>query len=125
MKYNTIGKSGLITSNLSLGTMIFGESSDRSTPKAEALEIIDHYLDAGGNHLDTADVYAGGVSEKIVGEAVKGRRNEIIIATKTRFRTQAHPNGEGLSRLHIIGGVEASLKRLQTDYIDLLPFIKK
>jgi aryl-alcohol dehydrogenase-like predicted oxidoreductase len=120
MKYAPIGKSGLVTSKLTLGTMIFGESSSRSTPKDEALQIIDTYLGEGGNHLDTADVYAKGRSEEIVGEAVKSRRQEVIIATKVRFRTQAHPNGEGLSRQHIIAEVDDSLKRLQTDYIDLL-----
>ncbi len=120
MKYHPIGKSGLITSNLTLGTMIFGEQSSRSTPKAEALQIIHRYLEAGGNHLDTADVYAEGRSEEIVGEAISGRRSEVIIATKVRFRTQAHANGEGLSRVHIIDEVHASLRRMQTDYIDLL-----
>jgi len=120
MKYKQIGKSGLITSNLTLGTMIFGEKSKRSTPKKEALEIINQYLEAGGNHLDTADVYANGQSEVIVGEAVKKRRTEVIISTKVRFKTNPHINGEGLSRLHIIDGVNSSLKRMQTDYIDLL-----
>ncbi len=120
MRYKQIGKSGLITSNLTLGTMIFGEQSDRGTPKKEALKLIDQYFDLGGNHLDTADVYANGQSEIIVGEAVKSRRHEIVISTKARFRTLQHVNGEGLSRLHMIEGVNASLKRLQTDYLDLL-----
>lgn len=120
MKYKQIGKSGLITSNLTLGTMIFGEKSNRATPKREAFEIIDKYLASGGNHIDTADVYAGGNSEEIVGEALKNRRGEVIISTKVRFRTQKSINAEGLSRLHITAGVNASLKRLQTDYIDLL-----
>ena len=120
MKYKQIGNSGLITSNLTLGTMIFGEKSNRSTPKKEALKIIDQYLEAGGNHLDTADVYAGGRSEKIVGKALKKRRSEVIVSTKTRFKTQNHINGEGLSRLHMVEGVHSSLKRLQTEYIDLL-----
>ncbi|WP_340199611.1 aldo/keto reductase [Ascidiimonas sp. W6] len=120
MKYNQIGKSGLITSNLTLGTMIFGEESNRSTSKNEALKIISQYFDEGGNHLDTADVYANGQSEIIVGEAVKSKRQDVIISTKVRFRTHPHVNGEGLSRLHIVEGVHASLKRLQTDYLDLL-----
>ncbi|MEM6629082.1 MAG: aldo/keto reductase [Bacteroidota bacterium] len=120
MKYKPIGKSGLITSSLTLGTMIFGEHSDRSTSKEEALRIISAYLDAGGNHIDTADVYAEGRSEEIVGEALKIRRKEVIISTKVRFPTQRHVNGKGLSRLHIIEGVHESLKRMQTDYIDLL-----
>lgn len=120
MKYKQIGKSGLITSNLTLGTMIFGEKSGRSTPKKEALEIIDKYLDYGGNHIDTADVYAEGISEEIVGEAVSNRRSEVVISTKVRFRTGKHINAEGLSRLHILEGVNSSLRRLKTEYIDLL-----
>ena len=121
MKYTQIGNSGLITSNLTLGTMIFGETSERSTPKKEALSIIHRYLDEGGNHIDTADVYAEGRSEEIVGEALHGsRRDKTIIATKTRFRTGEGINAEGLSRLHMIDGVNASLKRLRTDHIDLL-----
>jgi aryl-alcohol dehydrogenase-like predicted oxidoreductase len=120
MIYQPIGKSGLISSTLTLGTMIFGEAGSRATPEAEALRLIDAYLDAGGNHLDTADVYAEGRSEEIVGKAVKQRRGEVIIASKTRFRTHSHVNGEGLSRQHMMEGVHASLKRLQTDYLDLL-----
>lgn len=120
MQYKQIGKSGLITSNLTLGTMIFGEQSDRSTPKKEALNIIDKYLEEGGNHLDTADVYAGGRSEEIIGTSLKNRRQKVIISTKVRFGTHPYINGQGLSRLHIIEGVHASLNRLKTDYIDLL-----
>ena len=120
MKYKPIGNSGLITSNLTLGTMIFGEESGRATPENEALKIIDKYFDAGGNHLDTADGYAGGRSEEIVGKSLKGRRSKTILATKVRFPTSADVNAQGLSRIHIIEGVEASLKRLKTDYIDLL-----
>lgn len=120
MKYKQIGKSGLITSNLTLGTMIFGEQSNRSTSEKDALKIIDQYIGEGGNHLDTADVYAGGRSEEIVGTSLKNRRTEIIVSTKVRFKTLNNINGEGLSRLHIMEGVHSSLKRLQTDYIDLL-----
>ena len=120
MKYRKIGKSGLITSELALGTMIFGEESGRSTPKEEALKLIDHYLGEGGNHVDTADAYAGGRSEEIVGESLKGRRDEVILATKLRFKYRNNINAEGLSRWNIIQGVDASLRRLQTDYIDLL-----
>ena len=120
MKYKQIGKSGLITSNLTLGTMIFGEQSDRSTSRKTALRMIDQYIEAGGNHLDTADVYANGQSEVIVGEAIEHRRKEIIVSTKVRFRTHPHMNAEGLSRIHILEAVHSSLKRLQSDYIDLL-----
>ncbi|MGB5821199.1 MAG: aldo/keto reductase [Saonia sp.] len=120
MKYKTLGKSGLITSNLTLGTMIFGESSSRATPKDEAQKMINYYIGEGGNHIDTADVYAGGLSEEIVGASVKGRRQNILVATKVRFPMGDNPNLAGLSRLHILEGVHASLKRLQTDYLDLL-----
>lgn len=120
MQYHPIGKSGLISSNLTLGAMIFGEKSVRSTPKKESIAIINRYLDAGGNHIDTADVYGEGRSEEVVGEALKYKRQEVLISTKVRFRTKQHKNGEGLSRLHITQGVHTSLRRLQTDYIDLL-----
>ncbi len=120
MKYQQIGKSGLITSNLTLGTMIFGENSSRSTPEKEAIRIIDHYLAQGGNHIDTADVYAEGRSEEIIGKALHKKRKDVILSTKVRFSNSKKPNNNGLSRLHIIDGVNASLKRLKTDYIDLL-----
>ncbi len=100
--------------------MIFGEKSSRSTSEQEALKMIEYYLAEGGNHLDTADVYAEGRSETIVGKAIKGKRNEVVLSTKIRFPTSKNPNAVGLSRLHLIEGVHASLKRLHTDYIDLL-----
>lgn len=120
MKYKPIGNSGLISSNLTLGTMIFGEGAARSTTEGDAVKIIDHYLGEGGNHLDTADAYAGGRSEEIVGRAVKERRKDLIVSTKVRFPMGKNPNHQGLSRLHIVNGAEESLKRMQTDYIDLL-----
>ena len=85
MKFKPIGNSGLITSNITLGTMIFGEESERSTPEDESLRIIDAYLAAGGNHLDTANVYGAGRSEEIVGKSLTNRRKEVIVATKVRF----------------------------------------
>lgn len=120
MKYKPLGNSGLITSNLTLGTMIFGEASGRSTPEDEAIRMIDYYLDQGGNHLDTADVYAAGRSEEIVGKAIQSKRQDLILATKVRFPMGDNPNHVGLSRFHIMQGVESSLQRMQTDYIDLL-----
>jgi aryl-alcohol dehydrogenase-like predicted oxidoreductase len=120
MNYRKLGKSGLLVSELALGTMIFGEDSERSTPAEEAKEIIHRYLDAGGNHIDTANVYAGGRSEEIVGEAIQDRRDEIVLATKVRFPMGDGPNDKGLSRYHIINSVEASLRRLQVETIDLL-----
>ncbi len=119
MDMRQLGSSGLIVSELCLGTMIFGERSERSTPADVAKQMIDHYLEAGGNFLDTANVYAGGRSEEIVGEALHGRRDDVILATKVRFRKGDGPNNIGLSRRHILHEVENSLRRLQTDYIDL------
>jgi aryl-alcohol dehydrogenase-like predicted oxidoreductase len=98
--------------------MIFGEDSKRSTSPGEAEKMIHQYLDAGGNHIDTANAYAGGRSEEIVGKAVKDRRDKVVIATKVRFGAGSH-NEIGLSRGYIMAEVEASLKRLGTDYIDL------
>ncbi len=119
MRYNRLGNSGLLVSDLCLGTMIFGEDGTRGTAPHDARHIIHAYLDAGGNHLDTANVYAGGTSEEIVGQAVKGKRDKVIIATKVRFPMGTDRNEQGLSRHHIIQAVEASLRRLDTDYIDL------
>ena len=120
MKYKPLGKSGLMVSELCLGTMVFGEDSSRGTNQKTAEQIIHKYLDAGGNHIDTADVYASGRSEEIVGAAIKDRRDRVILATKVRHSTGPGLNDRGLSRYHMIRGVEASLRRLQTDVIDLL-----
>jgi aryl-alcohol dehydrogenase-like predicted oxidoreductase len=120
MKTNPLGKSGLMVSDLCLGTMIFGEESERSNPPEEAEKIIRHYLDMDGNHIDTANVYADGRSEEIVGKAIQDRRDQVVLATKVRFAMGDGPNDEGLSRLHILKSVEDSLTRLRTDYIDLL-----
>jgi len=120
MKFNPLGKSGLLVSELCLGTMVFGEDSSRGTDQKAAEKIIHKYQEAGGNHIDTANVYAGGRSEEIVGEAIKDRRDQVILATKVRHSTGPKPNDEGLSRFHMIRSVEDSLRRLQTDVIDLL-----
>lgn len=120
MKYRPLGASGLMVSELCLGTMVFGETGARGTD-AKAAEVIIHtFLEAGGNHIDTADVYAGGRSEEIVGKALKNHRERVVLATKVRFSMGEEPNQQGLSRLHIQQGVEASLRRLDTDVIDLL-----
>jgi aryl-alcohol dehydrogenase-like predicted oxidoreductase len=120
MQHRPLGRSGVAVSSLALGTMIFGEDSPRSTSPDEAARIIDRYLEAGGTHIDTADVYAGGRSEEIVGSALGSRRDGVVLATKVRFATGGGPNDVGLSRRHVVGGVEASLRRLGTDWIDLL-----
>jgi len=120
MRYRSLGRSGLKVSELCLGTMVFGEQSDRGTSPQTAANIINHFLDSGGNHIDTANVYAGGRSEEIVGAALRKKRASVVLATKVRFEMGAGPNDQGLSRVHIMYAVEASLRRLGTDYIDLL-----
>ncbi|OBZ17413.1 aldo/keto reductase [Bacillus sp. FJAT-26390] len=115
MKYNLLGKSGLAVSELCLGTMTFGNT----TSEEDSIDMIDRFVDRGGNFLDTADVYVSGRSEEIVGKAIKNKRSDIVLATKVRMTTSANINGVGLSRKHIMDGVDASLKRLETDYIDL------
>jgi aryl-alcohol dehydrogenase-like predicted oxidoreductase len=120
MKYNPLGNSGLMVSQLCLGTMIFGEDNQRGTSPRDATRIIHAYLDASGNHIDTANVYAKGTSEEIIGKALKGKRDQVVLATKVRFPMGEGPNDQGLSRYHIQNSVEASLKRLATDVIDLL-----
>lgn len=118
MRHRPLG--GLLVSELALGTMVFGEDGPRGTPPDDAARMIDRFLDAGGNHIDTADVYAGGRSEEIVGRALTGKRDRVVLATKVRFRMGTEPNDAGLSRRHIVAGVDASLRRLATDWIDLL-----
>ena len=124
MRYRRLGRTGLKVSALCLGSMQFGWTVD----EAGAFEIMDAFVEAGGNFIDTADIYSfwvegnpGGVSESIIGRwlAQRGRRREVVIATKVRGRMWPGPNGEGLSRAHIIQACEDSLRRLQTDYIDL------
>jgi aryl-alcohol dehydrogenase-like predicted oxidoreductase len=119
MKFNQLGRSGLLVSDLCLGAMIFGEESTRGTPPAEAERMINRYLDAGGNFIDTSDVYADGRSEEIVGRVIKEKRDQIVVATKVRFASGQGPNDAGLSRRHILQAAHASLRRLNTDYIDL------
>jgi len=120
LQYKPLGKSGLLVSTLCLGTMVFGEESLRGADQKSATRLIHHFLDAGGNHIDTANVYAGGRSEEIVGAAIKDRRDRVVLATKVRHATGKNPNDQGLSRYHVVRSVEASLRRLQTDVVDLL-----
>ena len=120
MEHRLLGGSGLAVSALALGTMVFGEGKERSASPEESARIIDRFLEAGGTHIDTADVYAGGRSEEIVGRALRGRRDRVVVATKVRHATGGGPNDAGLSRRHLRMGVEASLRRLDTEWIDLL-----
>lgn len=123
MQYARLGRTGLKVSRICLGTMTFGWSADEATSH----DILNAAFDAGVNFFDTADVYSrwvegnpGGVSESMIGRWMKTKpRREIIMATKVRGRMWEGDNGEGLSRHHIIHAVEDSLRRLQTDYIDL------
>lgn len=128
MKYRQLGHSGLKVSTLCLGTMTFGEADEHSMmhkigcDEATAFQIMDAALHAGINFFDTADVYGNdGLTERVIGRwfASQRRREEVVLASKFRFRTSKGPNGSGASRLHIMRSVEASLRRLQTDYIDL------
>jgi aryl-alcohol dehydrogenase-like predicted oxidoreductase len=123
VEYRNLGRSGLKVSTIALGTANFGGASadERWGPleTPEARRFVDIALDAGVNLLDTADVYSGGASETMLGEVVSGRRDELLIATKVRFRSGPGPNDVGLSRHHILRSCEASLRRLHTDWIDL------
>ncbi len=120
MQYTTLGRSGLKISPACLGTMNFGTSGGvASCDETEARRIVDAFLDAGGNIIDTADAYTGGESEQIVGRAVKNRRDEVVLATKAFLPQGAGPNDRGLSRAHLTRALEASLRRLGTDHIDL------
>jgi aryl-alcohol dehydrogenase-like predicted oxidoreductase len=119
MECKPLGCSGLMVSELCLGTMIFGDEA-RGTDEPTAIRMIHQFLDAGGNFIDTADVYVGGYSEEITGKALKDRRDRVVLATKVRFAMGDDPNDVGLSRRHVIAGCEASLRRLGTDHVDLL-----
>jgi aryl-alcohol dehydrogenase-like predicted oxidoreductase len=117
MELRPLGRTGVQVSQICLGTMMFGAKTD----EAESARIIDHALERGVNFVDTADVYAGNESERIVGRALArdDRRRNVILATKFNFPQGADPNARGLSRRHLIRACEASLERLQTDWIDL------
>ncbi|NIV30851.1 MAG: aldo/keto reductase [Anaerolineae bacterium] len=119
MECKPLGCSGLMVSELCLGTMIFGDE-ERGTDEPTAIRMVHQFLDAGGNFIDTADVYVGGYSEEITGKALKDRRDRVVLATKVRFAMGDDPNAVGLSRRHVIAGCEASLRRLGTDHVDLL-----
>jgi aryl-alcohol dehydrogenase-like predicted oxidoreductase len=110
-----LGGTGISVSELCLGAMTFGREADEAT----STRMVDRFLDAGGNFIDTANVYNDGVSEEITGRALAGRREEVVLATKVRFKAGPGPNDVGLSRRHIRRAVENSLRRLGTDWIDL------
>ncbi|MEL6133773.1 MAG: aldo/keto reductase [Bacteroidota bacterium] len=120
MKFQRLGNAGIFVSDLCLGTMIFGETEGRGTSEEVAISMIHQYLDAGGNHIDTANAYVGGLSEEITGKAIADRRSSVILATKYNFPIHRGPNDYGASRWNLIQSLEGSLRRLNTDYIDLL-----
>ncbi|HET6661402.1 MAG TPA: aldo/keto reductase [Rubrobacter sp.] len=115
MEYRRLGSTGLMVSELCLGCMTFG----REASEEDSKRLVDRFLDAGGNFIDTADVYSKGVSEEITGRTIKGVRDEVVLATKVYFPMGEGPNDTGLSRKHVTQGCEDSLRRLGTDYIDL------
>src|SRR6266568_3898157 len=117
MEYRTLGKTGVRVSTYALGTMMFG--ADGNPDEKECIEIVHAALDAGVNLIDTADTYSHGEAEDIVGKAIAGHRDEIVLSSKVRLRAGDGPNEQGASRLWIMRQVEASLKRLRTDHIDL------
>jgi len=117
MDYRLLGRAGVEVSPLCLGTMMFGEWGNQDVD--DAIRVIHRALDAGINFVDTADVYSAGGSEEIVGKALKGRRDDVVLATKFFMPMGSEPNHGGASRRWIVTEVENSLRRLDTDYIDL------
>ena len=124
MEYNLLGASGFKVPALSFGTGTFGGRGDffnawGSSDAEEATRLVDVCLDAGLTMFDSADVYSGGAAEEILGKAIAGRRDSVLISTKATFRSGPGPNDVGSSRFHLIKACESSLQRLGTDYIDL------
>ena len=120
MNYQLLGRSGLRVSDLCLGTMTFGEDWGWGTPKDEARRIYDGFREAGGNFIDTANLYTNGASERFVGEFIADCREEVVVATKyTNAAPGKDANAGGNQRKNMVQAVEASLRRLGTDYIDL------
>jgi aryl-alcohol dehydrogenase-like predicted oxidoreductase len=120
MKYRLLGNSGLRVSEAALGTMTFGEDWGWGTAKDEARKVYDAFREAGGNFIDTANIYTNGTSESFLGEFMGGHRQSVVLATKyTNAFPGTDPNAAGNQRKNMMQAVEASLKRLKTDYIDL------
>ncbi len=124
MEFRTLGRSGLKVPVLGLGTGTFGGTNEffrawGNTGVEEATKLVDICLDAGVNLFDTADIYSDGASETVLGGAIAGRRDKVLISTKATFKTGQGPNDVGSSRHHLIQACEGSLRRLKTDYIDL------
>jgi aryl-alcohol dehydrogenase-like predicted oxidoreductase len=119
VQYVNLGRSGLKVSPVCLGAGSFGHGPDSRTSEDEARRILDAFLDAGHNFVDTSDMYGGGESEEVLGRLIKGRRDRVVVATKGRGPTGPGPNDSGLSRVHLVRALDASLRRLGTDHVDL------
>ncbi|HXM01226.1 MAG TPA: aldo/keto reductase, partial [Chthoniobacterales bacterium] len=124
MEYRLLGGSGFSVPVLTFGTGTFGGKNEffkawGETDVKEATHLVDVCLEAGLTMFDSADVYSEGASEEVLGGAIKGRRDQVLISTKATFRQGTGPNDVGSSRFHLINAVEGSLRRLGTDYIDL------
>ncbi|HWX17956.1 MAG TPA: aldo/keto reductase, partial [Chthoniobacterales bacterium] len=120
MNYRLLGKSGLRVSEFALGTMTFGDDWGWGSAKDEAQKVYNSFRESGGNFVDTANVYTNGTSEAFLGEFMKGHRASMVLATKyTNAAQGTDPNAGGNHRKNMMQAVEASLKRLKTDYIDL------
>lgn len=116
MQYRFLGKTGLRVSEFCLGAMYFGKETD----EADSHQFLNKFVEAGGNFIDTADLYGMGSSEEVLGRWLKTqKRRDLVVATKVRYPMGDGPNDAGLSRKHILDGIDDSLRRLQTDYIDL------
>ncbi|MBM3288569.1 MAG: aldo/keto reductase, partial [Candidatus Hydrogenedentes bacterium] len=116
MEYVAFGATGIRVSEVCLGTMTFGKEAD----EAGSIAIMERAVEAGVNFFDTADIYTQGQSEEIIGRWMRPRREDIVLASKAHFPTGPRPNDYGSSRRHIVRAVEASLKRLRTDWLDIL-----
>ncbi len=120
MRYRLLGNSGLRVSEAALGTMTFGDDWGWGSPKDEAQKVYETFREAGGNFIDTANIYTNGTSERFLGEFVQGHRQSVVLATKYSNAAPGNdPNAAGNHRKSMMQAVEASLKRLQTDYVDL------
>src|SRR5437870_5813673 len=120
MRYKLLGKTGLRVSEICLGTMTFGEDWGWGASKDESGRIFDAFFDAGGNFIDTANLYTNGTSETFIGDFLQGRRSRAVLATKyTNAAPGNDPNAAGNHRKSMVQALEQSLKRLKTDYIDL------
>lgn len=121
MKYETLGGSGIVVSRLCLGTMLFGGDGPADVDAETARRMIDGFVEAGGTYFDTANVYAGGRSEEIIGAALRGRRDSVVLASKGGAQLGDRPADPraGLTRTAVMAAIEGSLRRLGTDHIDL------